>query len=144
MEINAITNAAAGIGLSGRATSQASPRSSTPQFAEMAGLPAQQSSQAADEARAVGRGQEATNPGSAAQAEKLEQAVRESVEKLNNFIRPYVTSLEFSIDEDLGRIVVKIMDNETDEVIKQIPSEDVLALTKALDKVAGLIVEQEA
>jgi flagellar protein FlaG len=80
--------------------------------------------------------------------EHEEQAVRESVDKINAFIRPYVTSLQFSVDQEVGRIVVKIMDSETKEVIKQIPSEKVLALAKALsetfDKPEGLLVEQEA
>ena len=91
------------------------------------------------EARNIERAREANSP-----AKSLEQTVRESVEKLNEFIRPYVTSLQFSVDEDLGRVVVKIMDGETKEIIKQIPSEDVLTLTKALGKVAGLLVRQEA
>jgi len=134
------------IGLNGviaGANSRASPqRSSTPLPAVTAGLPGQSSSNT-DEARAAGRGQE-TRPSNVSEAVKLEQTVRESVEKLNEFIRPYVTSLQFSVDKELGRVVVKIMDSETKEVIKQIPSEDVLALTKALSKVAGLLVEQKA
>ena len=73
-----------------------------------------------------------------------ERAVQESVDKLNAFIRPYVTSLQFSIDKDLGKVVVKVMDTETKEVIKQIPSEAVLELAKALGKVEGLLVEQQA
>jgi len=136
VEIIGINGVNAGVGQPGRASPQ---RSSTPLPAGTVGLPGQSSSNT-DEARAAGRSQE-INPGEAA---RLEQTVRESVEKLNAFIRPYVTSLQFSVDKDLGRVVVKIMDSETKEVIKQIPSEDVLALTKALSKVAGLFVEQKA
>lgn len=140
MEIIGTNSAMSIAGMPGRVP-QALPRSSMSPLADTARLPGQNAGEASS---AAGRTREAARPGSADQAEKLEQEVRESVEKLNNFIRPYVTSLEFSIDKDLGRIVVKIIDNETEEVIKQIPSEDVLELTKALDKVAGLIVEQEA
>jgi len=124
-------------GVDGRASPS---RSSAP---KPAGTVPGQSSSNTEEARAAGRGQE-TRPSSVSEAVRLEQAVQESVKKLNEFIRPYVTSLNFSVDKDLGRVVVKIMDSETKEVIKQIPSEDVLALTKALGKVAGLIVKQEA
>jgi flagellar protein FlaG len=73
-----------------------------------------------------------------------EKAVQESVDKLNEFVRPYVTSLRFSIDKDLGEVVVKIMDDETQEIIKQFPSEEALVLAKALDKVKGLLVKQKA
>ncbi|MDR1228002.1 MAG: flagellar protein FlaG [Azoarcus sp.] len=86
--------------------------------------------------------------GQATQRKEQEQSVRESVEKLNEFIRPYVTSLQFSIDKDAGKFVVKILDTETKEVIKQFPSEKVLALAKALaeamSKPEGLLVEQDA
>ena len=84
-----------------------------------------------------------------ARAAQDEEAVKESVEALNDFISPYVTSLRFSVDKEAGgKFVVKILDTETNEVIKQIPSEKVLALAKALTgvmgKPEGLLVEQEA
>jgi len=141
VEIIGLNGVVAGVGQPGRA-SQTPQRSSTPQPTGTVERPGQPSSNT-DEARAAGRGRE-THPGNSGEAVRLEQTVRESVEKLNEFIRPYVTSLQFSVDKDLGRVVVRIMDSETKEVIKQIPSEDVLALTKALGKVAGLIVKQEA
>jgi flagellar protein FlaG len=81
-------------------------------------------------------------------AVQQEEAVRESVDKLNEFISPYVTSLKFSVDKDTGKFVVKILDTETKEVIKQFPSEKILALAKALaeamGKPEGLLVEQDA
>ena len=135
MEIIGINGVIAGVG--GRVSPS---RSSTP---DPAGTTPRQSSSNTEEARAARRSQE-TRPSNVSEAVKLEQAVRESVKKLNEFIRPYVTSLQFSVDKELGRVVVKIMDSETKEIIKQIPSEDVLTLTKALSKVAGLIVRQEA
>jgi len=141
VEIIGISNVIAGGNPPSR-VSQTPQRPSTPQSSGTVGTPGQSSSNT-DEAQAAGRSQE-TRSASPGEAANLEQTVRESVEKLNEFIRPYVTSLQFSVDKDLGRIVVKIMDGETKEVIKQIPSEDVLALTKALGKVAGLFVKQEA
>lgn len=141
MEINGINSVVAGTG--GRVP-QAPLQPSTPRSAETASVYPGQKSPDTSEAQAAVRAQE-PNPGKPGEgAASMEQAVRESVEKLNEFIRPYVVSLQFSVDKELGRVVVKIMDIETKEVIKQIPSEDVLALTKALGKVAGLIVKQEA
>ncbi|HRQ59072.1 MAG TPA: flagellar protein FlaG, partial [Azoarcus taiwanensis] len=55
-----------------------------------------------------------------------------------------VTSdLRFTIDDDTGRTVVKIVDKETDEVIKQIPSEEMLRISRALDTLQGLLIKQE-
>jgi len=50
----------------------------------------------------------------------------------------------FPFDDDTGRTVVKVVDASTDEVIRQIPSEEVLAIAKALDKLQGVLIKQEA
>jgi flagellar protein FlaG len=52
-------------------------------------------------------------------------------------------SLQFSLDKDSGKTVVKVMDTETNEVIRQIPTEEVLALSQAVDKFKGLLLRQE-
>ena len=124
MEINSINSSIAGVGSIWRAP-QAPPSSSLLPSAE---------ANAVRELEDTGQGVVPVD----------ERAVQESVDKLNAFIRPYVTSLQFSIDKDLGKVVVKVMDTETKEVIKQIPSEAVLELAKALGKVEGLLVEQQA
>jgi len=133
VEIIGINSVIAGAGLPAR-ISQPPSQPSPPQSVGATGAPATSDT---DEARATG--QETSTS-----AVSQEQAVQESVDKLNEFISPYVTSLQFSVDKDLGKVVVKIMDNETKEVIKQIPSKEILALTKALSKVSGLFLKQEA
>jgi len=64
--------------------------------------------------------------------EKLEEAVRE----LNAHVQNIQRDLQFSVEEDLGlgRAVVKVLDTETREVIRQIPSEEVLAIAKNIRK----------
>ena len=53
-------------------------------------------------------------------------------------------TLQFSLDKDSGKTVVKVMDTDTNEVIRQIPSEEVLAISKAVDKLKGLLIKQQA
>lgn len=69
----------------------------------------------------------------------LQQALKEVQKAINGV----ANDLRFSIDEDTGRTLIKIVDRETDEVIKQIPSEELLRIAKALDKFQGLLVKQE-
>lgn len=76
--------------------------------------------------------------------EAFRQKLQESVDELNDFIQPHNTSLRFSIDDESGTVVVKVTDKETQEVIKQIPSEEALELAKALDKLKGLLIQQQA
>jgi flagellar protein FlaG len=79
-----------------------------------------------------------------APAAAFQEALEESVEELNAFVRPHGTNLFFSIERELGRVIVQVKDRETEEVIKQIPPEEAIALAKALDRLKGLLVQQEA
>ncbi len=54
------------------------------------------------------------------------------VSSLNRFIQNYRRDMQFSIDESSGRVVVKVIDMETHEVIRQIPCEEVMALARGL------------
>ena len=73
----------------------------------------------------------------------LEQ-VQQAMEDVRNAIAPVAQDLLFSIDEDTGKTIVKVVDASTDEVIRQIPSEEIISIAKALDKLQGLLVEQKA
>lgn len=54
------------------------------------------------------------------------------------------SSLEFSIDTDTDRIVIKIIDNETRELVRQIPMEEMLALAKTMNQLQGLLLRTKA
>lgn len=69
--------------------------------------------------------------------------LRKAVEKISSAMQAYSSELNFSIDEDSGRQVVKVLDTSTDEVIRQFPSEEVLRIAKNLDKVLGVLFEQK-
>ena len=56
---------------------------------------------------------------------------------------PVARNLQFSIDDDTGRTVIKVVDATTQEVIRQMPSEELLAITQSLDKLSGLFVKQK-
>ncbi len=60
--------------------------------------------------------------------EELDETIRQLNDSLQNVQR----NLEFSVDKDAGRIVINVKDKETDEVLRQIPSEEVLELARNL------------
>ncbi|MCK6398888.1 flagellar protein FlaG [Thauera aminoaromatica] len=70
--------------------------------------------------------------------------VQKALEEVEKAVAPMAQSLQFSLDKDSGRTVVKVMDTDTNEVIRQIPSEEVLAISKAVDKLKGLLLKQQA
>ena len=81
---------------------------------------------------------------STSSAKSSDDQLRDVVKAVNDFVKPFNDTLLFSIDKDTGTTVVKVIDTETEEVIKQIPSEEMLALAKALDQLRGLLVKQKA
>ncbi|MDB5777131.1 MAG: flagellin [Herbaspirillum sp.] len=76
--------------------------------------------------------QAATIP-TAGTAPVTDQQVSKAVDALNNSPAFRQTGLNFSTDKESGITVVKITDSKTDEVIRQIPSTEALALTHSID-----------
>ena len=72
------------------------------------------------------------------------EQVNQALDEVREALKPVAQNLLFSLDSDTGKTVIKIVDASTDEVIKQIPSEEILAISKALGKLQGLLVKQEA
>lgn len=72
-------------------------------------------------------------------AEETEKAVNE----MNNFMTSMQRNLSFSFDDDLGRDIVSVKDIESDEVIRQIPSEELVVLIKKMDDVAGILFDKK-
>ncbi len=74
---------------------------------------------------------------------KAEQ-VKTAVEQINKFVQTMSSDLKFTVDEETGIQVVKVVDTETKDVIRQFPAEEILAIAQALDKLQGLIIHQKA
>jgi len=67
-----------------------------------------------------------------------------AVKQIQDVVKPSAQNLQISIDEDVNMTVVKVVDGESKKVIRQIPSEEVVEIAKALDKLQGLFVKQQA
>lgn len=72
--------------------------------------------------------------------EELLNAAKEA----NEFISHVNDNLQFSVDDETGKTIIKVVDATTQEVIKQIPSEEMIAIAKAMDKLKGLLIQQKA
>lgn len=70
--------------------------------------------------------------------------LNEAVRSINVTMRAMSQSLEFSVDDDSKRLIVKVVDQQTKEVIRQMPSAEALEIAKALDRVQGLLIRQKA
>jgi len=110
----------------------------TPQRAGASDTPPEAA--AVNELRSTQRPEKAGNQAAEPDRETLLQAV----EDVRKAIEPVAQNLLFSIDDDTGRTIVKVVDAQTDEVIRQMPSEEVLAISKAIDKLKGVLIQQKA
>lgn len=70
--------------------------------------------------------------------------VEGAVSRLSRFVAPNQSEINFSVDESSGIRVVKIIDRNSNEVIRQMPSEEAVALARALDKLQGLLIKDKA
>ncbi|ABX50241.1 flagellar protein FlaG protein [Shewanella baltica OS195] len=52
--------------------------------------------------------------------------------------------LAFKVDESSGQAVVTVLDRDTGDIIRQMPSEEALALAEKLSEVTGLLMKTEA
>lgn len=95
------------------------------------------------------QGAEASQSATAAQSQTNAEDLREAVRELNSYVQNVQRNLQFSVDEGSERTVIKVIDAQTEELVRQIPSEEVLALARHLremssEQVSGLLVQGRA
>lgn len=73
-----------------------------------------------------------------------EASVESAVSRITDFVQNFQRDLQFSIDKESDRMVVKVVDSKTQEVIRQIPSEETLRIAQNLDSPESLILREQA
>lgn len=80
--------------------------------------------------------------------------IENEVQKLQEFSKLQGWTVNFSVEKDLGQVVIKVVDAETKSMIRQIPSEELLAISKRIKDLresdatrggsrAGLLLDNE-
>jgi flagellar protein FlaG len=62
----------------------------------------------------------------------------------NRVVQSLQSKIEFVADDSSGQMLVKVIDPSNNELIRQIPSEEMLAISRALDRMQGLLVKSQA
>ena len=82
--------------------------------------------------------------------ELSQEALEKVVSQLNAYIQNTQRDVDFSVDDATGRVVVRVIDSESEEVIRQIPSEEMLAISRHLvesletEQPKGFLIELKA
>ena len=70
--------------------------------------------------------------------------VRKAANQVNEALKGTASSdLQFSVEGENKQVVVRVVDSQTKELIRQIPSEQMVAISKAMDNLSGLLVQQK-
>ncbi|MDD5247964.1 MAG: flagellar protein FlaG [Rhodocyclaceae bacterium] len=67
------------------------------------------------------------------------QQLQEAIKAMESVIQPKASALQFSVDSESGSTVVKIVDGQTGDVIRQIPSEEVIRIAQSIDQFQGIL-----
>ncbi|WP_292935040.1 flagellar protein FlaG [Noviherbaspirillum sp.] len=118
--------------------------------------PAQTSAAFADKTAQVADAPVAAKPAApavAAGAAAVQQAgtvpnlseLSSAVKNINKILQDRSQNLEFTVDSENDRTIVKVVDQKTKEILRQIPSEEALEISKAIDQAMhGLLIRQKA
>ncbi|NMA95833.1 MAG: flagellar protein FlaG [Clostridiales bacterium] len=74
--------------------------------------------------------------------ERYEMLVK-AVDDSNNALETHNRRFDISIHEHTGTIMVKVIDTNTDEIIREIPPEKILDMAAALWELAGIIIDRK-
>ncbi len=71
-----------------------------------------------------------------------EQQIKNALSLANNKMRNQRTRCEFSYHEETKRISIKVLDRDTEEVIREIPQEETLDMLERMWELAGILVDE--
>jgi flagellar protein FlaG len=71
------------------------------------------------------------------------EQIEEFVNRLQNSLQHVEPRIELSVDKELNQIIVSVFDKESGDLIRQIPSEEILKLDRFFADQSGLFVEEE-
>jgi flagellar protein FlaG len=73
-----------------------------------------------------------------------QEVVQKAAAQIQNFVKEMGRNLSFSIDETTGYNVVRVINPETNEVIRQLPSEELLKIAKSMETLNSFLINQRA
>lgn len=73
-----------------------------------------------------------------------DEQVRAVAEQLNKLMDSTSTKLSFQVDRSLKKTIIKVVDAQTNQVIRQIPSEDALKMAQNVQQMMGILYDTSA
>lgn len=76
--------------------------------------------------------------------EAYRRRVEEAVRAFNDALAVFGRRFEFSLHEGTKRMMVRVVDTKTEEILQEMPPEKILDMVEELWKLAGLLVDERA
>jgi len=73
-----------------------------------------------------------------------EKDVNKAIDKLNKFLEDKSTHAEYAVHDKLKDIMIKIVDDDTGDVIQELPPKKILDMVAKMCEMVGLIVDNKA
>lgn len=70
------------------------------------------------------------------------QHIKSEISKANNRLKSHNTKCEFGYHEETRRVTIKVMDKDTEEVIREIPPEKTLEMIEKMWELAGFLIDE--
>ena len=83
-------------------------------------------------------------PSPAELSEQNSEALHETVAAINDFMSQFKRTLNFTVDIAAGQTIIKVIDTSNDELIRQIPSEDFIEISKHIEQMNNLLFSEKA
>ena len=72
------------------------------------------------------------------------EQIKHAIEAANEALMALSSDLEFSQDPSTGKTVIRIIDTSSQQILRQFPSEEMLAIARAVDRFQGLLLKEKA
>jgi len=86
----------------------------------------------------------AVNKASTEQQAVTAESLEEAVSSIKDFVQTIRRDLNFDLDDSSGKMVVKVTDRASGEVVRQIPTEEALRLAENLEEARSLLFKAQA
>lgn len=88
--------------------------------------------------------QKPAGPSPAELSEQNVEALHKTVDAINDFMSQFQRTLNFSVDQEGGQTIIKVIDKSNDELVRQIPSEDFIEISKHIEQMNNLLFSEKA
>lgn len=84
-----------------------------------------------------------TAEGNVQEGEQVSRKVKDAIDKVSDKMHMAKTKCEFSYHEQTKRVSIKVIDEDTDEIIREIPPEETLEMLTKMWELAGILVDEK-